>query len=578
MSAYPKGSREFTERRGRPRKRSFHGNQHTRSASSVSEEDGSASAKKLSSATSDNIIVNPLHCYRLIEFFTVFTTLSEILICRQCKQKVNFLETGKRGLGFKLVVNCHCGSKQINSGPLINTGFEINRRIVFVMRLLGVGKQGLNLFCNYMDISSGMAEETYNGICTHIHASARKVYEFCCKKAVEEEKKENEKREIPILNLKVSGDGTWKKRGFKSLFGITTLIGYYSGKVIDLVVRSSYCQSCIYWKDKPKNTAEYLAWKDDHNEENCMKTHEGSAGSMEVESIKMMFLRSEELYGVKYGNYIGDGDSKTFTAILNLNPYHDEPTVVKSECIGHVQKRMGTRLRNVRKTKKLGGKGKLTEALVKKLSTYYGLAIRRNINSVTDMKKAVMATFHHMISTDKNPQHDNCPEGEDSWCKWQKAKALGTEPGPHPAPLHLDVQEELLPIYKDLSRDDLLTRCLGGHTQNANESFNSTVWRLAPKHLHAGLKIVEVAAFLAAALFNEGNSALLMVMNELQLVVGAQSFNFAENMDNQRVTRQNRRSSLETKEARIARQEEMQARNDAYEQEEGLLYGAGIAD
>lgn len=48
--------------------------------------------------------------------------------------------------------------------------------------------------------------------------------------------------------------------------------------------------------------------------------------------------------------------------------------------------------------------------------------------------------------------------------------------------------------------------------------------------------------------------------------------------NSQRVTRQNRRSSLETKEARIARQEEVQARNDAHEQEEGLLYGAGIAD
>ncbi|CAH2086449.1 unnamed protein product [Euphydryas editha] len=243
---------------------------------------------------------------------------------------------------------------------------------------------------------------------------------------------------------------------------------------------------------------------------------------------------------------------------------------------------MGTRLRNIRKNKKLGGKGKLTEALVKKLSTYYGLAIRRNINSVEDMKKAIMATFQHMISTDDNPQHDNCPEGEDSWCKWQQAKALGTEPEPHPAPLHPDVQKEILPIYEDLSRDDLLTRCLGGHTQNANESFNSTVWRLAPKHLHAGLKIVEVATFLATALFNEGNSALLMVMNELNVVVGSQSFNYAESMDRNRVTRQNRRSSLETKEARIACQVELQAKNDAYELllmgSEGLLYGAEITD
>jgi len=78
---------------------------------------------------------------------------------------------------------------------------------------------------------------------------------------------------------------------------------------------------------------------------------------------------------------------------------------------------MGTRLRNVRKNKKLSGKGKLTKALVKKLSTYCGLAIRRNVNSVEDMKKAIMATYNYIISTDDNPKHDNCPAGVDSWCK-----------------------------------------------------------------------------------------------------------------------------------------------------------------
>ena len=90
-----------------------------------------------------------------------------------------------------------------------------------------------------MDISNGMAEETYNGIYTNFHATASKVYEFCCKKAVKEEKKENEERERPILNLKVSGGGTWKKRGFKSTHGVTTIIGYYFEKVSDLVLRSS---------------------------------------------------------------------------------------------------------------------------------------------------------------------------------------------------------------------------------------------------------------------------------------------------------------------------------------------------
>lgn len=45
-----------------------------------------------------------------------------------------------------------------------------------------------------------------------------------------------------------------------------------------------------------------------------------------------MFQRSKELYGVKYSNFIGDGDAKTFKAILDAKSYGDDFTVVKSEC------------------------------------------------------------------------------------------------------------------------------------------------------------------------------------------------------------------------------------------------------
>ncbi|EFN76675.1 hypothetical protein EAI_06934, partial [Harpegnathos saltator] len=98
--------------------------------------------------------------------------------------------------------------------------------------------------------------------------------------------------------------------------------------------------------------------------------HSGSAGKMEVDAIKEMFLRSEKKFEVKYVNYIGDGDSKTFKGILDINPYGDKCPVTKSECVGHVEKRMGTRLRNIKQAKKLGGKGKLTEALIRKLTKY----------------------------------------------------------------------------------------------------------------------------------------------------------------------------------------------------------------
>jgi len=59
--------------------------------------------------------------------------------------------------------------------------------------------------------------------------------------------------------------------------------------------------------------------------------------------------------------------------------------------------------------KTLSGKGKLTSKLIDKLTVYYGLAIRRNCDSVQKMNDAILATYFHYSSTDENPQHEKCP-------------------------------------------------------------------------------------------------------------------------------------------------------------------------
>ena len=116
------------------------------------------------------------------------------------------------------------------------------------------------------------------------------------------------------------------------------------------------------------------------------------------------------------------------------------------------------------------------------------------------------------------------------------------------------------------------------HTQNSNESFNSIVWRLNPKHVNSGFKIVEIAANMATGIFNEGYSAVLSTMQLLDIVIGQQCKNFADTVDAERITRENRRASLSSKEARTARKSESLRQNEFFEEEEGLLYGPGIAD
>lgn len=66
---------------------------------------------------------------------------------------------------------------------------------------------------------------------------------------------------------------------------------------------------------------------------------------------------------------------------------------------------------------------------------------------------------------------------ENLWCIYQKALATtGVENFRHNyTPLLEDVIQALKPIYQDLSKKELLERCLGCYAQNANESLNQLI-------------------------------------------------------------------------------------------------------
>ena len=295
--------------------------------------------------------------------------------------------------------------------------------------------------------------------------------------------------------------------------------------------------------------------------------------------MREMFLRSVSLLGVKYKYYIGNGDTKTCKALLDLNPYDDCP-VSKKECVGHVQKRMGSRLRKLKKdTKGLGGKGKLTDKLITELSLFYGLAIRRNADSSSRMKDAIWATYFHKCSTDKNPQHHLCLEGGERWCKWRVAEKEGTlNTFKHPPPLAEIVAEAIKPIYEALSSPGLLERCVGANTQNSNESFNATVWRLAPKHLHCGSQVIDISTYIAACIFNEGRSALLKIMSTMEISIGIEASRYTSDADDQRILDAERKITPAVRNARLARRLEEHANQKQFEIEEGIVYGPGISD
>ncbi|EGI57560.1 hypothetical protein G5I_14415, partial [Acromyrmex echinatior] len=82
-----------------------------------------------------------------------------------------------------------------------------------------------------------------------------------------------------------------------------------------------------------------------------------------------------------------------------------------------------------------------------------------------------------------------------------------------------EVFKAVKPIYEELSSDDLLSRCLGGYTQNNNESFNSVLWSIAPKGVHSSKAIVDIAANIAVCNFNDGLKSVLEIMQVLNLTI-----------------------------------------------------------
>ncbi|GFW43315.1 uncharacterized protein TNCV_2923631 [Trichonephila clavipes] len=127
-----------------------------------------------------------------------------------------------------------------------------------------------------------------------------------------------------------------------------------------------------------------------------------SAVSMEVVGAYRIFERSN-VRNVQYNEYYGDWDSKGYESVKN---FYGINTVTKLECIGHVQKRVGGRLRQLKKKRR------------------------------------------------------KCPEGSESWCRYQRAKAAGSPFKEIEQGLPNKIINQIKPTYLKLCNETLLKKCL----------------------------------------------------------------------------------------------------------------------
>ena len=214
-------------------------------------------------------------------------------------------------------------------------------------------------------------------------------------------------------------------------------------------------------------------------------------------------------------------DYFVFNDVKYSDPYKEHGVVpVKLECVGHVQKRLGTRLRNLVKAHKgtktpLSGRGKLTEKCINSMQNCDGLAIRSNVGNLYTMKKAVYAIlFHFTDLPDANIRHQFSPHTKDSWCKYWDLHKKDYKPK---SCIPEWIKGLIYPIIKNLQSDELLSKCLHGATQNANEALNALIWSRVPKRTFVGKSTLEMGTYSAVLCYNDGAKGVLDVLSQFEL-------------------------------------------------------------
>ena len=169
---------------------------------------------------------------------------------------------------------------------------------------------------------------------------------------------------VPAITVIV--DGGWSKRSHKHSYnaksGVAIIIGKATGRLLYLGVRNKYCHACTRQISIEKHV--------------CYKNWNASSSEMETDIIVQGFLEAERVHGVRYIQFVGDGDSSVHPTLIQHVPVWGH-AIRKLECANHACKcYRGALEQLVKKKPSYKGSGGLTLKMRKRLVSAARCAIR----------------------------------------------------------------------------------------------------------------------------------------------------------------------------------------------------------
>ncbi len=169
---------------------------------------------------------------------------------------------------------------------------------------------------------------------------------------------------VPAICVVV--DGGWSKRSHKHSYnansGVGIIVGRATGKLLHIGVRNRFCTACSLNIPADKH--------------DCFKNWNASASEMEADIIVEGFVEAERVHGIRYTQFVGDGDSSVYPTLIQQVPGWGH-AIHKLECANHCCKcYRGSLEKLVQDNPSYKGNGGLTEKMRRRLVSAARCAIK----------------------------------------------------------------------------------------------------------------------------------------------------------------------------------------------------------
>ncbi|KAJ8676959.1 hypothetical protein QAD02_012746 [Eretmocerus hayati] len=484
--------------------------------------------------------------------------LAEDLWCNNCDACLSLrhvVHEQQSGIASKITVQCqHCKKiLQVLTSEKKSKYYDTNLKLAIGMLDAGIGETKINTVMSAVNIPT-VSTSSMKRYERHVGQAIETLAKASCEEAIKMEKMltiqdlmnksgggdVNNNEESPT-ELKSSIDTAWTKRtkSNNSLSGHSTLIGYFSGKVISYACRNIYCKQCKMNTDK-KHT--------------CKRNHQGSSKAMESEMAVEMVLKNDLLVksNCVIKIIIGDDDAAYIAALRRLSPY----SIQKWSDFNHVKKTFNSKLWDM----------KLTANLREYFAKMFAIAVQSNKDDEFKVKIALQSIVPHAFGN-----HDLCgsfcttdENGVHVYKHFKNGLCL-TDMG-----LKEKLERIIQPFINNVAQ---IAPCA---SSQRNESFNHTaVSKHSKADFYGGSESHTFRIASAVCQKNLGYEYIILLNKILGISPGKHSQIFRRRKQGGFKRRQEEKNTVAKKKRRLILKKERSCRDISTVKREGISYQSG---